>query len=60
MTDPARIALIRYIAFCTRAEVRAKRLLALRQARTQAAIRQLNTYDRDQFDERDRERMVRR
>jgi hypothetical protein len=44
--DPARAALIRYLAGCIRAELRARVLLAERERRTEAAKRQLVEYDR--------------
>lgn len=42
--DPARAALIRYLGGCIRARLRAEALLAARQAREQAAVRQIAEY----------------
>lgn len=46
--DPAKSALLRYLADCIRAEQRAQALLQERQARTEQAKRQIIEYQRQQ------------
>jgi hypothetical protein len=46
--DPARSALVRYLAHCIRAEMRARQLLEVREARTRAAKQQIRDYDQQQ------------
>ena len=43
--DPGRVALVRYLADCIRAELRARQLLIARRARRLAAIQQIRDYD---------------
>lgn len=44
--DPGKSALLRYLADCIRAELRARELLRLRQARVAEAERQIVEYQR--------------
>lgn len=45
-TDPGRASLLRYLYDCLSAERRARELLRLRQARVEAATRQIQEWDR--------------
>lgn len=43
--DPGRVALVRYLADCIRAELRAQELLIARRARRLAAVQQIRDFD---------------